>query len=131
MNSDEIQQSTTILVDHNENVPLKSKEHKIHDWLLWSFINIFFGFGVGFIPLIFSLICRCKKHDHDLKSAQKMSTVAFTLNIATTIIEIINWIGLISYIFVHIHSESFIDKIREENYNEIINFFSNMKSLCK
>ncbi|CAF1297674.1 unnamed protein product [Rotaria sordida] len=50
---------------------------KIQDWLAWSIINLFIG-GIilGFIPLIFSLICRSKKAKNDINGARKMSTLA-------------------------------------------------------
>ncbi|UJR24176.1 hypothetical protein I4U23_027142 [Adineta vaga] len=92
-----MEQSTIIFIEN---------KHKIHDWLLWSIINIIFGMGFGFLPLIFSLICRKKKHQDDLKQAQIMSKIALILNVLITTIEILFWIIFISYINILIHNES-------------------------
>ena len=68
---------------------------RIHDWLIWSIINMFVGWGTGLLPLIFSLICRTKKQDNDVHGARTMSTLALVFNILSTIGGIIGWIVLI------------------------------------
>ena len=69
--------------------------NKIHDWFIWSIINVFVGWGGGFLPLIFSIICRNKKQDNDIHGARTMSIVALVLNILSTFGGIIGWICLI------------------------------------
>jgi hypothetical protein len=73
--------------------------HKIRDWLPWSIINIFIGWGLGgIIPLIFSLICRSNKKSNDAQGARLMSTLALVFNILATLGGIVGWIGLIVWI---------------------------------
>jgi hypothetical protein len=71
----------------------------INDYLPWSIVNLFFGYGLfGIIPLIFSIICRNNKNINDINGAQTMSTLALIFNILITIGGIIGWIIFIIYI---------------------------------
>ena len=69
--------------------------HFIRDWLVWSIVNLFLGWGAGLLPLIFSLICRSNKQANDVHGARTMSTLALVFNILATIGGIIGWIYLI------------------------------------
>ena len=41
--------------------------YKIHDWLPWSIINLFIGgIVLGFLPLMFSVICRNNKKYNEI-----------------------------------------------------------------
>lgn len=58
----------------------------IRDYLVWSIINIFLGWIIiGFLPLIFSLICRSHKRVHNVDSARTMGTLALVFNILITL----------------------------------------------
>jgi hypothetical protein len=64
--------------------------HAIRDYLAWSLINLFCGWGIGgFIPLIFSILCRNSKSTNDYSGAQTMSTLALVANIIITIAGVI------------------------------------------
>jgi thiol:disulfide interchange protein len=80
---------------------VQSDIQKIRDWLPWSIISFFIG-GIllGFLPLIFSLICRSNKKYNERHSARLMSTLALIFNIIITMIGITVLIGLFIYIFV-------------------------------
>ena len=67
----------------------------IRDWLVWSILNFFIGWGAGLLPLIFSLICRNCKNSNDIGGARTMSTLALVFNILATIGGLIGWIYLI------------------------------------
>ncbi|UJR34798.1 hypothetical protein I4U23_027579 [Adineta vaga] len=69
---------------------------QIRDWLPWSITNIFIGWCLlGFLPLIFSLICRSRKSSNDASGARTMSTLALIFNILVTLAGVAAWIGLI------------------------------------
>ena len=69
---------------------------KIHEWLPWSIINIFVGWGVGGIcPMVFTLFCRHYKHVNNVDAARVMSFVALIDNIINTLSGIAGWIRLI------------------------------------
>jgi hypothetical protein len=68
---------------------------QIKDWLIWSIINLFIGWGGGLLPLIFSIICRNNKNNNDAHGARTMSTLALVFNILATIGGVIGWIYLI------------------------------------
>jgi hypothetical protein len=75
---------------------------KIRDWLAWSIISIFLGGLIpGFLPIIFSLICRSKKGKNDIHGARTMSTLALVFNIICTIFGILGLIGIFIYLFVY------------------------------
>jgi hypothetical protein len=79
-------------------IPAPEVNH-IRDWLPWSIINVFIGFGLaGFIPLIFSIICRSNKRKNDAHGARTMSTLALIFNILITIGGIAGWIGFIIWL---------------------------------
>jgi hypothetical protein len=68
--------------------------HKIRDWLPWSIVSLFIGWGFGgVLPLVFSLICRSRKRTNDVQGARSMSTLALVFNIIITIGGIAGWIG--------------------------------------
>jgi hypothetical protein len=70
--------------------------HKIRDWLPWSIINVFLGWGFGgIVPLIFTMLCRNNKRKNNIKDARTMSTLALVFNIIATIGGIAGWIFLI------------------------------------
>jgi hypothetical protein len=69
----------------------------IKDYLIWSIINLVCGWGLGLIPLIFSILCRNSKMVNDVSGAQSMSTLALVSNI---IISILGGIGWLSFIIV-------------------------------
>lgn len=83
--------------------------HKIRDWLPWSIISIFIGWGFGgIIPLIFSIICRSNKRKNDVQGARSMSNLALVFNILITIGGILGWIGFIIWIVWYVR---FINEI--------------------
>ena len=66
---------------------------KIRDWLPWSIVNLFIGWGfAGVIPLMFSLLCRGHKQNGNEDWASKMSRWALILNIVITIAGTAGWI---------------------------------------
>jgi hypothetical protein len=70
--------------------------NQIRDWLPWSITNIFLGWLlIGFIPLIFSIICRSRKRANNASGARTMGTFALIANILVTLAGIAAWIGLI------------------------------------
>ncbi|CAF1095436.1 unnamed protein product [Adineta steineri] len=75
---------------------------KIRDWLPWSIISLVLG-GIipGFIPLVFSLICRSKKKKNDAAGAKTMSTLALVFNIIMTIIGILSIIAIVGYLIYY------------------------------
>ncbi|UJR32877.1 hypothetical protein I4U23_020338 [Adineta vaga] len=75
--------------------------NKIRDWLPWSIISIFLG-GLfpGFLPLIFSLLCRSKKRKNDVSGARTMSTLALVFNIIMTILGVLSIVGLVVYLII-------------------------------
>ena len=74
----------------------------IRDWLPWSIITIFVAWGlIGFVPLIFSLICRSRKRDNDIHGARTMSTLALVFNIILTLLGIAAWVGFIVWIVLY------------------------------
>lgn len=75
---------------------------QINDYLIWSIVNLFFGYGLfGIIPLIFSIICRNNKQNNNITGAQHMSTLALAFNIMITIAGAILWIMLFIYISIY------------------------------
>ncbi|UJR20501.1 hypothetical protein I4U23_023629 [Adineta vaga] len=69
---------------------------KVRDWLPWSVVNIFVGWGIGgLLPLIFTLLCRNDKQRNDLQGARTMSTLSLVFNIIITLTGIAGWICLI------------------------------------
>lgn len=85
----------------------------IRDWLPWSIINLFIGWGlIGFIPLIFSIICRSNKRKNDVEGARSMSTLALVFNIIVTIGGILAWIGFIIWIVFYVRT---LNSILSEN----------------
>ncbi|CAF1165999.1 unnamed protein product [Adineta ricciae] len=73
---------------------------QVHDWLIWSIINIFVGWGGGLLPLIFSIICRSHKNSNDASGARTFSILALVFNILATIGGVIGWIYLIIFFAV-------------------------------
>jgi hypothetical protein len=70
--------------------------HKIHEWFVWSILNIFLGWSLcGIIPFIFTMLCRYNKRSNDLKRSQTMSKLALIFNIIVTLGGITGWIILI------------------------------------
>ncbi len=68
----------------------------VHEWLIWSIVNIFLGWGLGgIIPLICSILCRYYKRMNNLKRAETMSKFALITNIIGTTSGIIGWIVFI------------------------------------
>jgi len=85
----------------NQFVPIP-EVHKIRDWLVWSIISVFVGWGlVGVIPLIFSIICRSNKRSNDIQGARLMSTLALVFNIIITLAGIAGWIALIVWLVIY------------------------------
>ena len=75
---------------------------EINDYLLWSTINLFFGFGVfGIVPLVLSMICRNNKRTNNVIEAESMSTLALFFNLVITIGGIIGWTVFIIYVTVY------------------------------
>lgn len=75
---------------------------EINDYLTWSIINLFFGYGLfGIIPIIFSIMCRSYKQNKNSIGAENMSTLALFFNIIITIAGIIAWTILIIYISIY------------------------------
>jgi hypothetical protein len=75
----------------------------IKDYLVWSLINLFCGWGIGgFIPLIFSILCRNYKSVNDYSGAQSMSTIALIFNIIVTVAGTIGWIIFIIIMAIYI-----------------------------
>ncbi|CAF0738252.1 unnamed protein product [Adineta ricciae] len=75
----------------------------IRDWLPWSIINIFIGWGLaGVLPLVFSILCRSHKRSNDFHSAQTMSKLALVFNILITIGGVLAWIGFIVWLVLYI-----------------------------
>jgi hypothetical protein len=69
---------------------------QIRDWLPWSIVNFFVGWGLGgILPLVFSLICRSNKQANNVQGARSMSLLALIFNILVTIGGLIGWIYLI------------------------------------
>jgi hypothetical protein len=69
---------------------------QIRDWLPWSIANIFVGWCfLGFIPLVYSLICRSRKASNNVSGARAMSKLALIFNILVTLVGVAAWIGLI------------------------------------
>lgn len=74
---------------------------KIREWLPWSIINLFLGWGLGgILPLIFSIICRYNKRANDYQGARTMSNLALIFNILITLGGIGGWIAL-TILLVH------------------------------
>ncbi len=74
---------------------------KIREWLPWSIVNIFLGWGLGgIIPLIFSLLCRYNKRNNDLKSARTVSMLALVFNILVTLGGIAGWVCLTVFVLL-------------------------------
>ncbi|CAF3682424.1 unnamed protein product [Rotaria sp. Silwood1] len=64
----------------------------INDYLPWSIINLFCGWGFfGIIPLVFSIICRNDKSINNLSGAQTMSKLALVFNLIVTLGGVIGW----------------------------------------
>jgi len=75
----------------------------IKDYLAWSLINLCCGWGIGgFIPLIFSILCRNYKSVNDYSGAQSMSTIALIFNIIVTVGGVIGWIIFIIIMVIYI-----------------------------
>ncbi|CAF3750028.1 unnamed protein product [Adineta steineri] len=73
----------------------------IRDWLPWSIINLFIGWGLGgILPLIFSIVCRSNKRSNDISTARAMSTLALVFNIIITLCGIASWIGFIVWLVI-------------------------------
>jgi heme/copper-type cytochrome/quinol oxidase subunit 2 len=82
--------------------------HKIRDWLPWSIINIFLGwFLLGIIATVCSIVCRNRKRENNVQGARSMSTLALVINIISTLIGIVAWIGLIVYIVVVVRATKY------------------------
>ena len=66
---------------------------KIRDWLPWSIVNLFLGWGfAGVLPLMLSLLCRGHKKNGNEDWARKMSRWTLILNIIITVSGIAGWI---------------------------------------
>jgi hypothetical protein len=79
--------------------------HHIRDWLPWSILSLFIGWGfAGIIPLVFSIICRSNKRKNDVQGARSMSTLALVFNIIITIGGILAWIGFIIWLVFYIRA---------------------------
>ncbi|CAF2621725.1 unnamed protein product [Rotaria sp. Silwood2] len=75
----------------------------INDYLPWSIINLFCGWGFfGIIPLVFSIVCRNDKSINNLSGAQTMSKLALVFNILISIGGAIGWAIFIMLISNHI-----------------------------
>lgn len=75
----------------------------INDYLPWSIVNLFFGFGLfALMPLIFSIICRHHKSNNYISGAQTMSTLSLVFNILITIGGIIAWSIFIIYFPIYL-----------------------------
>lgn len=88
----EVPESVQIRTPH----PVSRAEiEKIREWLPWSIINLFIGWGFGgLLPLILSILCRYNKRANDWKGARITSTLALIFNILATLGGIAGWIAL-------------------------------------
>jgi len=109
MDSYEMEAPTDAFVYPTKYVHASPEIHKIRDWLLWSIINIFLALGGGLLPLIFSLICRSNKRNHDVIGARTMSSLALAFNILATLGGIFFWIILILQIIIFANNMSTIN----------------------
>jgi hypothetical protein len=88
----------SVYIPSSRHVTTTSDIDKIREWLPWSIINIFIGWGLGgVLPLIFTLLCRFNKRNNDLQGARTMSTLALVFNILVTLGGIAGWIWLIIF----------------------------------
>ncbi|CAF1016114.1 unnamed protein product [Adineta steineri] len=79
----------------------------IRDYLAWSIINLCCGWGfLGFIPLVFSILCRNSKSVNNYNQARTMSTCALVSNIIVTIGGVIGWITFIIFMGLYIGAAS-------------------------
>jgi hypothetical protein len=84
------------------NVDAQQDIKKVRDWLAWSIINIFLGGLIpGFLPLIFTLICRSNKKKNNINGARTMSTLALVFNIIITIMGVVSLVGIVIYTVVY------------------------------
>jgi hypothetical protein len=75
----------------------------VRDYLAWSIVNIFCGWGLGgCLPLLFSILCRNSKNANNYNEARKMSTLALIFNIIITIGGLIGWIIFIILMSIYI-----------------------------
>jgi hypothetical protein len=75
--------------------------HKIRDWLTWSIISLFLGgFIPGFLPLMFSLVCRSIKKKNEIHGARLTGNLALLFNIIITFLAVAVLIGLFIYILI-------------------------------
>jgi hypothetical protein len=75
----------------------------VRDYLAWSIINLFCGWGIGgCLPLVFSILCRNSKNVNNYSEARTMSTLALISNIIITIGGLIGWITFIILISIYI-----------------------------
>jgi hypothetical protein len=89
-------------------VPMQSDANIVKDYLVWSIINIFCGWGIaGLIPLVFSLLCRNNKSMNNYSGARSMSTLALVSNIIITIGGLIGWITFIAVMAVFLSAGNY------------------------
>ncbi|CAF3359028.1 unnamed protein product [Rotaria socialis] len=83
-------------VAFHETLPINLDASAVSDYLPWSIVNLFFGWGFfGIIPLVCSIVCRNEKSANNLNGARTMSTMALILNIIITTGGVIGWIAFI------------------------------------
>lgn len=80
---------------------VQAEASKIRDWLAWSIVSLFFGaLLLGFLPLLFSILCRRRKKRNELSGARTMSSLALVFNILNTVMVVIAIIGVVVYLLV-------------------------------
>jgi len=92
----------SVYISSPQHITTISEIQKIRDWLPWSIVNIFVGWGFGgLFPLIFTILCRNNKRNNNLNGARTMSTLALVFNIISTLSGIAGWVYLI-ILLVHV-----------------------------
>lgn len=106
---------TFVFVSPTNCIGTDPEIQKIRDWLAWSIFNIFFAWGGGFLPFIFSFICRSKKRNNDVNRAQTMSKLALIFNILATLSGIFCWILVIVLLISYYNRPSDLEQMMDIN----------------
>lgn len=86
-------------------LPMTPDISYINDYLSWSIVNVFLGWGfLGIIPLVFSIVCRNNKSINNLNGAETMSSLAFIFNILITIGGLIGWVVFTVFMYINIYA---------------------------
>jgi hypothetical protein len=86
---------------HPQTSNVRQDTSKVRDWLTWSIISLFIGGLIpGFLPLMFSLICRSIKKKNEIHGARLTSNCALMFNIIITILGAAVLIGVFIYLLV-------------------------------